>query len=179
MQKKNIYIALVVIIVLALIVIFSGEKKEGVSEESNLTEEVISEIDIKEELKNLPFIPEQDDEVSVEGLAVPVAQGIVEATGNNYRDFEVVIKDGKIDPSEFRVRLKDVIGFSLTNVDENSYELDFSIIPIEPAYTYKSSLAGSSQMIRVQLMEEGEFNLGCIGCPEGVIGKIIVFPEEK
>jgi len=166
MKKKNIYIILAIIIVLALILIFSGPKTTpgGEISEETLLEQIEEEDGI--------FIPSPGDVSEAEGLGIP--KGFSKRDdGNDYRNFPIVLKDGILSSFEFRARLGDAIGLVITNLDEEEHKTYF-LTSITGDQINVTMGPGQKGMFFIEAEKVGTFDIYCSTCPDSIIGKIVV-----
>ncbi len=185
MKKKTIYWVIAIIVVLVIIAIVATPKTETAP--SGEAEEVVPEVPeegvleegvVSEGIEWPLFIPGPGDTSEEEGLAIPdiVDGGTPE---NPLLFFQVMLKDGRLFPSEFRIKVGDPLRIGVTNQDDKDYELNISGMPSHDDLR-RSLKARSTEIFTFQeVSDEGMFDVACTGCPEKVVGKIVVFPKEK
>jgi len=177
MKKQTIYWIIAIIVVLVIIIILSSPKTETLPSEE--TEEVVSEEGVVSEVIEFPsFIPGPGDTSEEKGLAIPkiVDGGTIE---NPLLLFQVMMKDGRLLPSEYRIKVSDPLRIAITNQDDKDYELNISGMPSHNDLLRSLKMRSTEILTFQEVLDEGMFDITCTSCPEKVVGKIVVFPRQE
>ncbi len=181
MSKKNIYILLAVIVFLIIAALIwvgpktetpLGEIGEGVIKET--PETIVSGGITIKEIKKVK-VPTIGDNPPKEGVGVPgkVAEG--EKEGQKYYVFETELKNGKLDPYELRVKQDDLLGISITNLEDKEHTVHISSEnSFIPNFIERKIAPGASGFMRTQVLKPGIYDIICTTCKNEVIGQFIV-----
>jgi plastocyanin len=168
MNKKTLTITIVAVVVLvAAIVLLTGTKGPG-------TERSIGDL----EKLDLPRVGEEAPEVGV-GVPGEIAEGETGNVGQEYWIFETELKDGKLNPFEFRVPVGDIIGIAILNGESETHTVSiFGPGKFVPNEIERTIAPGDSATIRTQALEAGVYDVLCSTCKEQVIGNFIIVPKK-
>lgn len=180
--NKKSHKVLVGLIVVAVIAIIAGFVVRGIREGGDLitTGGIESEKRTVEELENLA-LPRVGEEAPEEGVGVPgkIAEGESGKPGQQYWVFETELKDGKLDPFEFRVPVGDLLGISIINGENEKHIVSISgESEFVPNFIERTIAPGGTASMRTQVLELGEYNIFCTTCKEEIVGKFVVVPKE-
>jgi len=181
MKKKNVYILLIVITVLVIIVIWTSLNNETVKEIETIEGAVLDQEQgvvggLAGGVQTPTIIPNEGDKSFSKGVGVP--SGVTKNDeGYDYRSFVVVLRDGKLDPFEFRARLHDTIGISLENLDKE--DRDVRISDVVDGQIGGPIKAGDTNFFYIRTIKTGTFDIHCPTCSDPVVGKIVIVNREE
>ncbi|MCP6720004.1 MAG: hypothetical protein KJI72_01580 [Patescibacteria group bacterium] len=177
-RGKNLIIGLVVLAGIAIIV---GFVVRGIQQGGGL---IIGGVGGEErtakELQDL-IVPKVGEEAPEEGVGVPgkIAEGESGNPGQQYWVFETELREGKLDPFEFRVPVGDLLGISIMNSENEDQTVHISgASAFAPNFIERTIAPGGTASMRTQVLELGEYNVLCTTCKTQVVGKFVVVPKE-
>ncbi len=172
MKQKSLIIGLVIlIVVVAAVLLFSGGEPGVPGGESGDR--------TAKELENLA-LPKVGEESPEEGVGVPgkIAEGETGNKEQQYWVFETELKDGKLDPFEFRVPVDNLLGISILNSGDKEHTVNISSdSSFVPNFIERTIVPGGTGSFRTQVLEIGEYDVFCTTCKEEVVGKFVVVPK--
>jgi len=189
-KKQTVYWLIAIIVVLVIIAIVTTNPKtetlpseetgevvleEGVVLEKPMTEEEKqSRIEELDDLK-IPTIGEISPE---EGVGVPGKVVDGEKEGQEYYVFEAELKDGILNPREFRIKQGNLLGISIINAEKETHIVHISTkSAFTPNFIEREIVSDTSGFMRTQVLESGVYDIICTTCKNEVIGQFIVVPK--
>ena len=174
MKQKSLIIGLVIlIVVVAAVLLFSGG---GPGVPGGEGEEKTAK-----ELQDL-VIPKVNEEAPEEGVGVPgkITEGETGNKEQQYWVFETELREGKLDPFEFRVPVGDILGISILNGEDKEHTVNISSeSSFVPNFIERTIAPGDTGSFRTQVLEIGGYDVICTTCKEEVVGKFVVVPKES
>ena len=149
------------IVVIMAVIFISGQDKETTTN------------------KNL-VIPKVGDKSPGEGVGVPgkIAEGESDKPSQQYWVFETELKEGKLNPFEFRLPIGDLLGISIKNSEDKEHIVQISgKSEFVPNFIKRTIAPGKEASFTTQVLEAGEFDIICPTCKNQVIGKFVVVPK--
>ncbi len=131
------------------------------------------------ELQDL-VIPKVNEEAPEEGVGVPgkIAEGESSKPGQQYWVFETELREGKLDPFEFRLPVDNLLGISILNSEDKEHAVNISSeSSFVPNFIERTIASGGTGSFRTQVLEIGEYSVFCTTCKEEVVGKFVVVPK--
>ena len=170
-KSKNLIIGLIIVaVVVGLLFYLAQQGGDGGVESEDKT---------AEELKKL-VVPKVGEEAPEEGVGAPgkIAEGETGKTGQQYWVFETELREGKLDPFEFRLPVGNLLGISIMNSENKSHTVHISSEnSFVPNFIERTIAAGGTGSFRTQVLEIGEYDVFCTTCKEEVVGKFVVVPK--
>jgi heme/copper-type cytochrome/quinol oxidase subunit 2 len=181
-NKKRWKIIVGVVVLVFLVAVVWGYMNSSVEPEvveENGSEEIVEEEDqdpYRSEVATNTVVPEKDDVVEDERIAVPKA--VAPAAPNvesKFRSFDIVASEGMFKPSEIVVNEGDTVHVDFS-AEDGEYDITF------PSYGMKQTAsAGETKILEFQANQSGSFLYYCESCggeESLATGNIVVVAKE-
>jgi len=124
-------------------------------------------------------VPKPGDASPEEGVAVPalIREGESQNKEQQYWTFRGELKNGALEPFEFRLPVNDIMGLVLVNGETKPHTFRIFGPSFFVPNEFNAVIApGAEDFFKTQVLVPGEYDILCSDCEKEIVGKIVAVP---